>query len=98
MKSALLKTFSLIAVTMLVTSVAIKLVVSHDEKRNMPPGYYLECDGSGNYRACWDSGRPLISLGDSSTKAAAIRRAWRQYEYEWKLRTQTWRRCEATNN
>lgn len=98
MKSALLKTFGLIAVTMLVTSAAIKLVASHGEKRTMPAGFHLECDGNGNYRACRDSGMPLISLGDSSTKADALRTAWRQYEYERKLRTQTWRRCEETGN
>lgn len=62
-------------------------------KKGMPPGYYLECDDTGRYRACRD-GLPLFCLLDRSSKAAAIRRAWDQYEYERQLAPVNWKKCE----
>lgn len=52
--------------------------------RGMPPGYYLECDGNGNYRPCRKSFKsPLVWTHGPGSKARAMRRAWVQYDFEY---------------
>ena len=57
----------------------------HTIRKGMPPGYYLEVSNQGHHRACSAIGLPLLSSSDEMTKAQAIRRAWREYEYEQSL-------------
>ena len=84
---------SALAVVGLGAWLAVNLYDSHTLKKGMPPGYYLECDAAGRYRAC-RGGRALFDLSDPSSKVAAIRRAWVQYEYDSKLAGETWNKCE----
>lgn len=62
--------------------------------RGVPEGFYLECDGKGNYRALYESGTPLTSLDGNQTKSEAIRRAWHQFDYEAELNSHKWRRVK----
>jgi len=62
-------------------------------KRGMPPGYTLQCDATGRYRACHENGLPLFDLNDPSTKLAAIKRSWDQYDYDTKLAQEKWTNC-----
>ena len=62
-------------------------------KKGMPPGYYLECDNAGHYRPCRD-GSPLIWFRGHGSKPEAIRRAWRQYEFDAEKYSSNWKRCE----
>lgn len=59
---------------------AVNIYDNQTIKKGMPPGYYLECDGYGNYRPC-QGGRSLYWTRGPGNKAQAIRRAWRQYYY-----------------
>ena len=69
-----------------VTAIAVMDEIKDHEaiKRGMPPGYYLESDGGDFYRPC-RNGHPITWFCGSGSKAAAIRRAWGQAEYESKL-------------
>lgn len=66
---------------------------AHTISRGMPPGYYLECDNAGRYRPC-RLGSPLFWTRGPGTKPEAMRRAWRQYEYEAEKYGGNWQRCE----
>ena len=82
MKMTILKTVCVVAV---MYGALLAVSVHRDNqtlKRGMPPGYYLECDDAGHYRACHEGRWAVFCLEDPSTKAAAIRRAWDQYEYD----------------
>lgn len=71
---------------------AVNLYDSHTIKKGMPPGYYLECDGKGNYRPCKD-GRNLSWISGPGTKAQAIRRAWRQVRWDAEYASENWKPC-----
>lgn len=50
-------------------------------RRGLPPGYYLEQDGLGHYRACRSNYGPLIFQG-GDIKVEAVRWAWSQYDHD----------------
>ncbi len=80
-----MKTKSKIATVFLLAALIFLAVCIHNQnilKRGMPPGYILQCDGAGRYRACFTNGRPLFDLDDPSTKLKAMKRAWLQYEFD----------------
>ena len=90
MKKTIIKTVCVVAVmcsALLAVNVHCK---NQTLKRGMPPGYYLECDDAGHYRACHDGRGPVFCLENPSTKVAAIRRAWEQYEYDEQTSKQKW--------
>lgn len=60
-------------------------------KTNMPPGFELQINRAGNYRAARSGPkRAVFTLDDPSTKEAAIFRAWQQYEFEQSKARETW--------
>ena len=82
-----------VAILAIVSSALLAVSVHRDNqtlKRGMPPGYYLECDDAGHYRACHDGYGAVFCLEEPSTKVAAIRRAWSQYEFDEKTSAQKW--------
>jgi hypothetical protein len=91
------KTSKRIAIAVAVACSVWLAVYLRDQKtlsRGMPPGYYLECDGKNNYRPCHEGGRPVVWWDEYGSKAAATRRAQRQYDYENKLDTHKWVPCQ----
>lgn len=67
------------------------------EDRNIPPpGYALEVDQHGNFRPVHEeSGEALFGWDfedDSGTRAAALRRAWQQYDFGHKFPDSRWER------
>ncbi len=71
---------------------AVNLYDSNIIKKGMPPGYYLECDGKGNYRPCKD-GSYLFWMRGPGSKAQAIRRAWRQVGWDAEAAAENWKPC-----
>lgn len=62
--------------------------------RGMPPGYGLECDQHDHYRPIHiATGVEVFWIQDYGTKPEAIRRAWRQYEFDTPKTIHTWTKC-----
>lgn len=72
---------------------AVNLYELHTINRGMPPGFYLQCDGKGHYRPCRIGGSDLFWIRGPGTKAAAIRRAWRQAAWDAEDEPAKWERC-----
>lgn len=60
---------------------------------NMPPGYCLQREAGGRYRAAFDNGTPLFDVLSDGTKDYAIKRAWQQYEHQQRVAAEKWERC-----
>jgi len=50
-------------------------------KTNVPPGFKLQKNNNGEYRACYNSGCEIYNLSGDNTKQGAIDRALEQYNY-----------------
>jgi hypothetical protein len=68
---------------------AINFADRDEIPKGLPPGYTIEVDNFGYYRAC-HNGRPLITLDDKQSKQEATERAWEQYHFELEEKARVW--------
>ena len=67
-----------------------------EDRNSPPPGYALEVDQHGNFRPVRErSGEAVFGWDfddDAGTRAAALRRAWQQHDFEHKFPDSRWER------
>lgn len=67
---------------------------------NLPPGYVLQCNAQGDWRAATDDEYRIVCidpLAGPMTRQRAIERAWAQYQFKMLMREppqEGWSECE----
>lgn len=73
-------------------------IFKKNKKNVLPPGYKIQVNKKGQYRACNYNGIPLFDYqSPHNTIEGAIMRAWRQYNYENPTIVEDWKDIKAND-